>query len=95
MDTLPYTNREIDSKHKEMMAILGRIETQTTETNGKVANIQIWKEQIKGGLKVFSVILLTILTVFGWALIKVVNLDSTIHTIVSEELTTYEVTILE
>jgi hypothetical protein len=43
----PYTNREIDQQHKDVMDTLARIEVQTTKTNGSVAKAFIEISKLK------------------------------------------------
>lgn len=45
-----YSNREIDHLIGDVKTQLDRIEKQTTTTNGKIADIQTWRERINGAL---------------------------------------------
>lgn len=69
MPDIPYSNRELDEKFTDIMDSLGRIEIQTTTTNGKVAKISIWKEQTTGRLQAFGLCLMVIIVpLAGWVL---------------------------
>lgn len=54
MNEEPYKNREIDEKFEDIKASLIRIETQTTKTNGSVANLKIWRAYTLGFLAALS-----------------------------------------
>lgn len=64
----PYQNREIDEKFTEIRATLSRIETQTTKTNGSVANLKMWKAYLTGATAVmmflFTAILIPLITAY-------------------------------
>jgi hypothetical protein len=67
--TAPYTKREIDEKFDDIIDSLGRIEAQTTKTNGAVAAISKWREQTAGGAKVGAACLvLIIIPLAAWVL---------------------------
>lgn len=62
------------------------------ETNGKVANIQAWRERVNGGSIVavafMSAIVIPILV---WAVYTLSNLDSAINTSIERALSVYEI----
>lgn len=49
-----YSNREIDHKMKDITEALGRIEAQTTKTNGRVTALEKWMWMVVGGLSLLS-----------------------------------------
>lgn len=50
----PYTNRELDQIHTSIFEALGRIEAQTTHTNGKVRFLEKMIYLAMGGLSVLT-----------------------------------------
>lgn len=56
-----YSKREIDTFMDEITATLGRIETQTTKTNGSVRSLQVWRGFITGGLAILAIIVIPLL----------------------------------
>lgn len=70
-DEVPYSKREQDEYRRDVIQRLDRIENQTIQTNGKVAELQKWRYFITGGMSVLTLILLPILT---WALYTLVTL---------------------
>lgn len=60
MTDKPYLNREIDEKFKDIMDGLGRIERQTTKTNGRVDKLEGWRDRILGFCTCITVLLLPI-----------------------------------
>ena len=93
MENTPFTNRELDHYFKDIRCDITEIKAQTINTNGKVAEIQVWKEQVKGGLKVLGLFLAAFFAISSWALVKIINLDSAIKEAVVSELSTYEITV--
>lgn len=51
----PYKNRELDEKFEDIKASLNRIETQTTKTNGSVANLKMWRAYTLGFIAALSI----------------------------------------
>lgn len=83
----PYTNREIDSKYQDITDALIRIETQTTKTNGHVADINKWRERMNGGAVVAGVFMtFVVMPILAWSLIVLVNLPNTINNGIQEAL---------
>lgn len=79
-----YSNRELDEKFTslqdsmevhldEQNKTLSRIEVQTTKTNGQVAAITKWKEQVMGGAKVAIPVLMILIAVMGWFAVDYLN----------------------
>lgn len=83
----PFKNREITQMFDEVTETLKRIETQTTNTNGKVAEIQKWRERVNGGVLVAVFVLPTFFTVIGWMAYQITTFDKQIQ----EALSVYEV----
>lgn len=82
-----YTNRELDHIFKDIAETLGRIEIQTIKTNGTVADINIWREQVRGGAKVgLSLVVLVIVPLFAWALLQVSNIDRKVREGIAQSL---------
>lgn len=95
--TEQYSNREIDSflkrqdeAHGEFRVTLNRIEDQTILTNGKITEIQKWRERVIGATGILTLILLPILT---WGLWQITKMDEKIKIGVQEVLSAYEVEI--
>lgn len=88
MPEADYTNREIQAMFSEVRDTLNRIEVQTVKTNGRVTANERWRYIAMGWLGAISLFLVPIL---GWALFKLVNLDSTIHQAVDDALSAYDI----
>lgn len=58
---IPYSNRELDEKFIDIKEQLNRIEAQTTATNGKVRNLQMWRAYTLGFCAAVSLLLLPVL----------------------------------
>ncbi len=69
MDSQQYSKREEDAWRDEVRTRLGRIEEQTTKTNGNVRKLQLWRAYILGGMAMLSVLLVGILIPIVAALI--------------------------
>lgn len=78
-----YTKREHDLIFNDIREALVRIETQTTTTNGKVADITKWRERVTGGLMAGSLIGLPI---FIWAVVTLRDLPNDIREAVKTEI---------
>ena len=68
-DTTPYSNREIDSKYREILTGLNRIELQTKETNGRLlaqakesndrfGELEQWRAYVTGSITILGIIVL-------------------------------------
>lgn len=44
----PYKNREIEEMFNDVKDTLGRIEAQTTKTNGRVSKLERWQSYVIG-----------------------------------------------
>lgn len=85
-----YSNREIDVKFEGVHDKLDLILSQTTKTNGKVADIQKWRERWNGA----SYVLMTlVIPIIAWVLWSIVNLPSTIKNTIDSTLSTYNITL--
>jgi hypothetical protein len=58
---IPYSNREQDTKHNELLSYLQRIEAQTTKTNGRVTSLEWWRQFTLGATTVFFIFISTVL----------------------------------
>lgn len=85
-----YSNRELEHYFKDFGDTLKRIENQTTATNGKVADIQRWRERTTGAA---GVVLIVVVPLLAWGLYKVANIKDEIQRGVSAELSKYDVLI--
>lgn len=85
-----YSKRELDEKFDGVHVQLDRIETQTTKTNGSVANLKSWRDMTVGALAILTLMIVPIL---GWALIQLVNIPQDINTAITQELQNYDVTV--
>lgn len=65
MTDLPYLNRELDEKFSDIQASLGRIETQTTKTNGRVNNLETWQSYVLGFCACITILLLPIVFILA------------------------------
>jgi hypothetical protein len=92
--------KEANFSNREIKAMFGRIEeslrshdnvhnailSQTTATNGKVANIQKWRERMNGGIIVAAFVIPTFFGVLGWMAYQITIFDEKIQ----EALSVYE-----
>lgn len=89
-DSQPYSNRELDSKFTDIMDSLDRIEVQTTTTNGKVANVSIWREQVTGAAKAYAACLVfIIIPIAAWALYNQVTEGERVRQSVKDTVSEY------
>lgn len=89
----PYTNREIREKWHDIANDLQSILTQTTKTNGSVADLNRWRERMNGGAVVAGIFMTVIVVpILGYALYTLVNLPNTIHEAVNQALQAYNIT---
>ncbi len=87
-----YKNREIDEKFDDILGFLGRIEGQTTKTNGAVADLNKWRERVNGGAIVAGVFMtVAILPILSWALYILLNINSIINQSVAQALSAYQI----
>ncbi len=93
-----FTNREIKAMfdgiiktqeshgetHKEIL-------TAVKITNGKVADIQAWRERVNGGSIVLSLFMTTIfIPIVGWMVYTMLHMDDMIARGISDALTEYQ-----
>lgn len=100
MDIDPYTNRELDEWRNEVKISLEAIRVQTTKTNGSVADIKIWKEQMTGAAKAYGFCLvLVILPLAAWVLYNQVTeperLNQAVKSVVTDYFAQYNVQIVK
>lgn len=89
----PYSNREIREKWHDIANDLQSILTQTTKTNGSVADLNRWRERMNGGAVVAGIFMTVIVVpILGYALYTLVNLPNTIHEAVDQALQAYNIT---
>lgn len=69
MNEIPYTKREQDLRHEELLAYLRRIEEQTKKTNGTVAKLTAWMNFSKGAILIMNVIGIPLI---GWLLYSMI-----------------------
>ena len=72
---------------------LDRIEQQTIATNGKVADINKWRERANGaGIAVSIFMSVIVMPILAWSIFTLVNVDSAIDSAVDKALSAYEIT---
>jgi hypothetical protein len=78
MDEKPYENREIREMFTSVQETLGRIETQTTKTNGRVTDLERsvghlyqWRAYILGSVATLSFIIIAVAIPIIIELIKI------------------------
>jgi len=59
----PYTNRELEEKWNDIKEQLSLILIQVTKTNGRVAELEGWRQYLSGASKVLTII---IVPLFLW-----------------------------
>lgn len=71
---------------------LDRIETAVNLTNGKVADINRWRERANGGAIVAGVFMtIIVMPILIWSVWVLVNINSIIHKSVDETLSAYNI----
>lgn len=92
MPEAPFQNREIKEMFNEVKKDLSDIKTQTTKTNGSVADINKWRERVNGGSIVAGVFMtIVVMPILAWAIYVLVNINSVIHQSVDEALSAYDI----
>lgn len=77
----------LDEKLDEHTVVHTKILAQTTATNGKIADIQKWRERMNGAVSVMIFVVPTILAFIGWMAYQITRFDDQIQ----EALSVYEV----
>ena len=88
MKTQEYSNREIDEMKEDIFRALGRIENQTTKTNGSVADIQRWKERMMGALYVTLIVVMPLLS---WGLYQITQIPEKVTHGIEIALESYQI----
>jgi hypothetical protein len=71
---------------------LDRIESQTVLTNGKVADINKWRERANGGAMVAGIFMsVIVIPILAWAIYVLVNIHTTIQQSVDAALSVYNI----
>lgn len=92
MTETPFKNREIKTMFEEVKKDLVEIKTQTTKTNGTVADINKWRERVNGGAIATGAFLsVIVMPVLAWAIYVLVNINQTIHQSIDEALSAYSI----
>jgi len=92
MEDPAFTNREIREMFEDVNQKLDRIETQTTKTNGSVADLNRWRERANGAFWASGVFMATvILPILGWALYTILQVPHTVHQSIDEALSAYNI----
>ena len=60
MDKKPYSNREIDNMHKEIMDKLKIIDTKVTIANGRLKSLELWRAYLTGAIAVLTLIVVPV-----------------------------------
>lgn len=77
-----FTNREINQMFQTIEHTL----------DGKVADIQQWREQVNGGAKVAAFFLaVLVVPILGWAIYVLSHIESIVHQSIDEALSAYEI----
>lgn len=69
----PYSNREIQEFMNDIKNALGRIETQTMKTNGRVTQLEWFKQYSMGAIAVFLVIGLPLVSWLTYTVIELIH----------------------
>lgn len=92
MDDAPYTNREIREKWHDIANDLGAILTQTTKTNGSIAEINRWRERVNGGAMVASIFMgAIVMPILAWSIYTLVHINGIINSAVHDALQAYNI----
>jgi len=87
LTNLDNTIASLDEKLDEHTEVHTKILAQTTATNGKIADIQKWRERMNGAVSVMIFIVPTILAFIGWMAYQITHFDDQIQ----QALSIYEV----
>lgn len=87
-----YSNRELDEKFDDILGLLGRIESQTSKTNGRVTSLEFKRERQAGFNQAISIsggIAFTVLiALWGWTLFQVSSINTQVQSAVGHEFDT-------
>lgn len=86
MAEVPYSNREIAEMFRDIRDTCGRIENQTTKTNGRVNKLEGFRQWLTGSGVVVSLI---VIPLFGWMLYQVALLPQMVQAAVAQALLPY------
>lgn len=76
----------------EILSKVGEVHTEAKNTNGKVADINRWREQVNGGAKVAAFFAAVIIfPILGWAIYVLSSIDTKIADSVEDTLSNYEI----
>lgn len=56
----PYKNREIDERHNQIISRLDNIKDQVEETNGRVTNLEMWRNRIIGAIAIVTTLMVPV-----------------------------------
>ena len=84
--------KKLDDNNQFQNDKLVQIDKKVTETNGKTADINAWRERVKGGAWVFGVVAtLVIVPLFTWAFVTISMIDRKINAGIEAALSEYEI----
>lgn len=94
-----FTNREINAMFAGVMnklddhsVVHDKILSAVNTTNGKVADIQRWREQVNGGAKVAAFFMaMIVMPILGWSIFVLSQRENKIHDSIDEALSAYEI----
>jgi hypothetical protein len=101
-----YSNREIQAmfdgvmskleehgeKHDQILGVAYEVRAEARATNGKVAEINKWREQVNGGAKVAAFFMTVIVVpILAWAIFVLSTIESKIHQSIDEALQAYNI----
>jgi len=88
--------QRIEDKLTDHTKVHEAILTQTTNTNGKVAEIQRWRERLMGGAAVAAFFFtFVILPIVVWAVLTVRDIDTTVRTEIETAFDNYDFNITQ